>query len=132
MTIHHIALWTEQPERLRDFYCRYFGGIAGPLYENPKKGFRSYFVRFAGGPAIEVMARTDVKGRPGSEVLGYCHLAFACADRQEVVERTDRFRKDGFVILGEPRTTGDGYFESVIADPDGNPVELACDPPGRR
>lgn len=97
MPIHHFALWTGQPERLRDFYCLYFGGTAGPLYENPKKGFRSYFVRFAHGPAIEIMSRADVKGRPGSEVLGYCHLA----------------------------------FESVIADPDGNPVELAHDPLGR-
>lgn len=131
MPIHHFALWTGQLERLRDFYCRYFGGTPGPLYENPKKGFRSYFVRFAHGPAIEIMSRADVKGRPGSEVLGYCHLAFACASEQEVRECTDRFRKDGFAILGEPRTTGDGYFESVIADPDGNPVELAYDPLGR-
>lgn len=26
-------------------------------------------------------------------------------------------------ILSEPGTTGDGYYESVIADPDGNRIE---------
>ena len=126
--LHHIALWTENPERLRDFYCRYFGGVAGPLYENTGKGFRSYFIRFTGGPSLEIMSRTDVKDRPGKEVLGYCHLAFSTGSQREVIERTDRFREEGFAILSAPRTTGDGYFESVVADPDGNPVELVYDP----
>jgi lactoylglutathione lyase len=27
-------------------------------------------------------------------------------------------------VEGAPRTTGDGYYESVILDPDGNRVEI--------
>ena len=37
---------------------------------------------------------------------------------------TEQFRADGFTIAGEPRTTGDGYYESVILDPDGNRIEI--------
>jgi lactoylglutathione lyase len=33
-------------------------------------------------------------------------------------------RKNGFSIIGEPRTTGDGYYESVISDPEGNLIEI--------
>jgi lactoylglutathione lyase len=29
-------------------------------------------------------------------------------------------------VVGEPRTTGDGYYESVVLDPDGNRVELTA------
>lgn len=32
-------------------------------------------------------------------------------------------RTEGYVIAGEPRISGDGYFESVILDPDGNRIE---------
>jgi len=37
---------------------------------------------------------------------------------------TERLRKDGFTIVSEPRTTGDGYYESVVLDPDGNQIEI--------
>ena len=39
----------------------------------------------------------------------------------------ERLRNDGYRIVGEPRTTGDGFYESVIADPDGNLIELTYD-----
>jgi hypothetical protein len=33
-------------------------------------------------------------------------------------------RQDGIRIVFEPRVTGDGYYESVVEDPDGNEVEI--------
>jgi lactoylglutathione lyase len=33
-------------------------------------------------------------------------------------------RADGYRVLDGPRTTGDGYYESVVLDPDGNRVEI--------
>lgn len=127
--IHHIALWTRDVERLRDFYCMYFGGTAGVRYENPQKGFASYFVRFPNGnTALEIMSRVDIRAHEPQERLGYCHLAFALDSCDEVVRLTGCLRKDGYSVLSDPRTTGDGYFESVVADPDGNRVELVFSP----
>lgn len=37
-------------------------------------------------------------------------------------------RSEGYIIAGEPRTSGDGYFESVVLDPDGNRIECVCPP----
>ena len=39
------------------------------------------------------------------------------------LELTEKLRSAGYTISGEPRTSGDGYFESVVLDPDGNRVE---------
>jgi len=33
--------------------------------------------------------------------------------------------QDGYRVVDEPRRTGDGYYESVVLDPDGNRVEIA-------
>ena len=33
---------------------------------------------------------------------------------------------DGYTIAGETRTSGDGYYEGVIRDPDGNIVEIVA------
>ena len=33
---------------------------------------------------------------------------------------TRRLGDNGFVVLDGPRRTGDGYYESVVLDPDGN------------
>ncbi|HWU39938.1 MAG TPA: VOC family protein [Candidatus Acidoferrum sp.] len=30
MRIDHVAMWTADLERLRDFYERYFGALSGP------------------------------------------------------------------------------------------------------
>ena len=47
MRLHHLALWSRRIELLRDFYTTYFDGRAGEKYENPAKGFESYFVTCA-------------------------------------------------------------------------------------
>jgi lactoylglutathione lyase len=42
--VEHIAIWTAELERMKDFYVGYFGGTAGKKYVNEAKGFESYFV----------------------------------------------------------------------------------------
>ena len=46
MRIEHVAIWTTDLERLREFYECYFGAVAGSRYENPRKQFQSYFLAF--------------------------------------------------------------------------------------
>lgn len=124
MGLHHIAIWTFRLEELKDFYVRYFGGTSNEKYINPKKGFESYFVSFEAGPPLELMSRTDVKDIPFDDSrIGLTHLAFTFPSQEKVLQFTEQMRKEGYVIAGEPRTSGDGYFESVVLDPDGNRLE---------
>lgn len=37
---------------------------------------------------------------------------------------TTQLADDGYEILSPPRTTGDGYYESCIAGPDGLRIEI--------
>lgn len=125
MKLHHIALWTFRLEELRDFYVHRFGGTSNEKYVNPRKGFASYFIRFEGGTTLELMSRVDVQSLPIVENrLGLTHLAFALDSAEAVLRKTEELRTAGYTIAGEPRTSGDGYFESVVLDPDGNRIEL--------
>ena len=124
MRLHHLALWSRRIELLRDFYTTYFDGRAGEKYENPAKGFESYFVTFADGVSLELMRRTDVTAPDAAQHLGLAHFAFGCESRAEGDRLTERLRADGHPVLSEPRITGDGYYESAVGDPDGNLVEL--------
>ena len=123
--IEHVAIWTVDLERLRAFYERYFGGVAGERYENPSTGFRSYFLELD-GTRLELMQMPAVAERAEGDQqrLGWAHIAFALGSEQAVDELTDLLRSDGYAILDGPRRTGDGYYESVVRDPDGNRVEL--------
>lgn len=124
MKIHHIAIWTFRLEELREFYIRYFNGTSNEKYINPKKDFESYFIYFDDGAALELMSRTDVQNTPIEEnKLGLTHFALSFQSKEDVLRTTEQLRSDGYTIAGEPRTSGDGYFESVILDPDGNRVE---------
>ncbi|WP_187986586.1 VOC family protein [Listeria marthii] len=124
MKIEHVALWTTNLEKMKQFYSTYFGAIANDLYENKTKGFTSYFLSFASGARLEIMSRTDVTNQLSGENLGWAHIAISTGTKEAVDELTEKLRQDGFEIAGEPRMTGDGYYESVVLDPEGNRIEI--------
>lgn len=126
--IEHVALWTEDIERLASFYAEYLGASVGPKYANPYKGFESRFLTFRSGARLELMktsALRPVKPDPGIHRMGLTHLAFSLGSENRVDELTATLRAAGFTIVEEPRRTGDGYYESVTLDPDGNRLELS-------
>lgn len=127
MHLDHFALWTTDLERLKAFYATYFGATAGDKYVNPTRGFESYFLSFAGGARLEIMTQPGVASEctdQGAPAAGYAHLAIAVGSVERVDSLTETLRAAGHVIAGEPRWTGDGYYESVVLDPDGNLIEL--------
>ena len=127
MKIDHIAIWTRDLERLKEFYVKYFGMTCGEKYVNPNKHYSSYFLSFEGAETrIEIMQRPDIveSVQKQSATLGITHFSIALESKCEVDSLTERLRSDGFKIVGEPRTTGDGYYESVVEDCEGNWVEI--------
>jgi lactoylglutathione lyase len=126
MHIEHIAIWTQDLEGLRAFYETYFQARTGDKYVNPRKQFESYFLAFPAGARLELMRMPAVLNPPASAetLTGYAHLAFSAGSPEAVDALTDRLRKDGYRVVGEPRRTGDGYYESVVLDPDGNRIEI--------
>lgn len=122
--IEHIAVWTRDPDRLREFYTRYFGAVSNDGYFNPKRNFRSYFLTLSGGARIELMQVPDLGDAGTGNQVGLAHVAFSLGSKNAVDSLTERLRGDGYPVLDGPRTTGDGYYESVVADPDGNRLEL--------
>ncbi len=128
MRIEHLAIWTPDIERLRTFYEIYFGAKAGPKYVNRARQFESYFLSFESGARLEIMQMPSVGRAPDMDgpVHGYAHLAISVGSEARVDEMTKRLRDNGHEILSVPRRTGDGCYESVVADPDGNPIEITA------
>lgn len=124
MKIEHTALYVSDLERARDFFVKYFGAVPGELYHNTKTDFKSYFLSFDGGARLEIMHHPDVSEKTDEPGLGYAHVAFSVGSRENVDALTERLRADGFQIASEPRVTGDGYYESCIADSEGNLIEI--------
>ncbi len=126
--LEHLAVWTRDLERLRAFYERYLGARAGARYANPGKQFESYFLSFdAGGARLELMRVPDLAAAEAGRRVGLAHLAFVVGTPADVDALTARVASDGFAVADGPRWTGDGYYESVVLDPDGNRVELTAE-----
>ncbi len=129
MKIEHIAIWAEDIELMRTFYQSYFGMQSSGKYENPAKKFSSYFLSFGEGSArMELMHRpgiADAGGKRGA-LKGLAHLAISVGSEANVDRLTERLRADNYTIEAEPRRTGDGYYESVVLDPEGNCVEITA------
>lgn len=127
MYIEHLAIWCKDLEVMKNFYVKYFGAVPNTRYYNPKNKFYSYFLSFEKGPRLELM---QMPGIPDSlndvteQFTGLIHFAVSVGSVEKVDEITEIFRKDGYLIVGEPRKTGDGYYESAILDPEGNRIEV--------
>jgi lactoylglutathione lyase len=129
MRLEHVAIWTRNLETLRAFYVDHLGARAGGRYENARS-FSSYFLVFDGGAArLELMSLPELGEAPADRAAprpGIAHLAFEVGDEAAVDALTERLRAAGYRVVGPPRRTGDGYYESVVLDPDGNVVELTA------
>lgn len=127
MKIEHLALWTYDIEQLKKFYVDYFNAEAGQKYVNPKKEFQSYFLSFESGPRLEIMQMPGIvssANNAAQQSIGLIHFAMSVGSPATVDEFTERLRNDGYNVIGEPRWTGDGYYESIVLDPDGNRIEI--------
>lgn len=126
MKIGHVAIYTKDLEQSKEFYVKYFGGKSNEGYHNKTTEFRSYFLEFDEGASLELMTKPLLPQKTESEVetTGIAHLAFFLSTKEEVDSLTKCIIKDGYRLLSGPRTTGDGYYESCIADPDGNRIEI--------
>ena len=124
MHIEHIALWVKNLEVMKDFYCRYFNLTASEKYINLQKEFSSYFLSFENGSRIEIMHKPGIESLSDVLSYGWAHIAISVGSEELVDKLTEILRSDGYRVSGNLRITGDGYYESVILDPEGNQVEI--------
>ncbi len=129
MYIEHIAIWCRDLERTKTFYETYFGAKSNEKYINPKKKFESYFLSFDHGPRLELMQMAGIAEKQSdvyAQFMGLTHFAISVGSEVEVNQLTERLRTDGYEVVGEPRWTGDGYYESVVFDPEQNRIEITA------
>ncbi len=127
MKIEHIALWTKDLERIKDFYVEFFCGKPNDKYINHKTGFESYFITFDSGTRLEIMQKPSIPANRNDvdeQYIGFIHIAMSTGSRTNVDELTNRLKEEEHRVVSEPRETGDGYYESCVLDPDGNRIEI--------
>jgi len=125
MKIDHIALYVKNLEVSKAFYETFFGAKSNELYHNPKTGLCTYFLSFDSGARLEIMWRPNLSERLDKVMNeGFIHFAFSVGSKEAVDALTQKIIDEGYICFSTPRTTGDGYYESVILDPDGNMIEI--------
>ncbi len=124
MKIEHVAIWVNDLEGMKEFYELYFEGQSNEKYYNQVNEFESYFIVFSSGARLEIMRRKGIDKKKQADITGWAHIAFSLGSKEAVDEMTIRLKNAGFPVLSGPRITGDGYYESLIEDPEGNQIEI--------
>lgn len=125
MNIAHVALWTRHLDAQVQFWETVFGGRRNERYLSKNRpGFASHFITLDGGPTLELMTVPDLPDAPAHpEFIGWAHIAIHIGSQADVDRMAAQAQSNG-TLLSAPRMTGDGFYEAVIADPDGNRIEL--------
>ncbi|PVD41387.1 glyoxalase/bleomycin resistance/extradiol dioxygenase family protein [Serratia liquefaciens] len=123
----HVALWTRDIDAQVTFWQRYFDGVAGEQYVSRNRpGFVSRFVSLAAGPTLEIMSLPDLlSAEQTSERVGWAHIALSVGEESRVDQLAQRAQQEG-ILQAAPRWTGDGFYEAIIRDPDGNAIEITA------
>lgn len=125
MKIEHIAMYVNDLDGAKHFFEKYFGAISNNIYHNKKTGFQSYFLTFGDGARLEIMNKPDMDDAEKSfQRTGFVHIAFSVGSKEKVDALTVQMEQDGYDVISGPRTTGDGYYESLIVAVEGNLIEL--------
>ena len=128
MKVDHIGIYVEDISKIANFYTKYFKGILSqPAYHNPKKNFTSHFISFESGAKLEIMHQPNipiVKREPKDQFIGFIHISFSVGSKENVDKLTAQLKEDGYEIIDGPRTTGDGFYEACVLDPENNRVEF--------
>ena len=123
MKVDHIGIYAEDINRIANFYTKYFKGtLSQPAYHNPKKNFTSHFISFESGAKLEIMHQ--VKREPKDQFIGFIHISFSVGLKENVNKLAAQLKEDGYEIIDGPRTTGDGFYEASVLDPENNRVEF--------
>jgi lactoylglutathione lyase len=117
--VEHAAAWVADLDRACAFYVRWFGGVPGPLYRSQRRPFASRFVSIGNSARLELMTMAEEPAR-------LSHIAISVGSRDAVDRLVERMRAAGIGIANGPRLTGDGYYEAVIVDSEGNQVEITA------
>lgn len=125
MKIEHVALYVHDLEGARTFFMKYLGAKSNDGYHNPRTDFRSYFLSFDGGARLELMNKPGMTDMPKALArTGYAHIAFSVGSKEKVDALTAELKAAGYEVIGVPRTTGDGYYESCILAIEQNQIEI--------
>jgi lactoylglutathione lyase len=127
MHVAHVAAWTRDLEGACAFFRRYFGATSSAPYHSRRRlGFVSRILAFPGGQTgIELMSAPWIADPPSSERIGWDHIAISLGSVAAVDELAARCQADG-LLVSPPRKTGDGFYEAVVAMPDGTRVEITA------
>ena len=88
--LEHVAIWTNNLEAMKMFYCSLFNGKAGDKYQSSTEfhsNFESYFLTFESGSRLELMHMPTIPdgiNANGYEAIGLTHIAFSVETKEEV------------------------------------------------
>jgi lactoylglutathione lyase len=117
--IEHAAAWAADLERACAFYERWFRATRGPKYSSASRPFTSYFLSLSSGARLELMTAPEEHAR-------LAHIAISVGSIEAVDHLVSEMKSAGVPLLSGPRLTGDGYYEAVVADTEGNLVEITA------
>ena len=122
-SLHHVAVWVSDLDAAAGFWELHFGARVSARYDSKRQpGFASRFAPFGPGVGLELMSGGG--GKAGAaDFFGWAHIALWRGTTRAVDAAAERFAALG-LLLEAPRKTGDGFYEAVIAGPDGVRIEL--------
>ena len=115
--IEHAASWVADLDRACSFYERWFRAVRGPKYSSTRRPFTSCFLSLGSDARLELMTS------PG-EAPRMAHISVSVGSREAVDSLIEKMKAAGVQTVSDPRLTGDGYYEAVVTDTEGNFVEI--------
>ena len=123
-----ITLQTLYPDKMKDFYVKYFGAEANRNTMATDCPDPMYTLSFQGGFKIKLAPAGQSQSGFAARTSPCPHnpvcLAFRLGSRKRVNTLTSQLILEGHEIISEPQLSAPAHYSSCIFDPEGNIVAL--------
>lgn len=127
MKVAHVALWTADLAAQAAFWQEFSPLRSEKICEPESSRFESHFVQLSEGASIELMTLPVLaEALTNKESCGWAHVAISVGSKADVEALASKAAERG-ILVAPPRMTGDGFYEAIVSDPDGNLIEITSD-----
>lgn len=126
MNLERILIWSDDTEKTRKFYTRFFAGRAKRKATRQQGQSDSFAIAFGNGPALDVNPKNRIADLPqGTPIVHPTNnLSFRFENRSQVDNLTQWIVDEGHRLEQPPYHLNNGCYKSVVRDPDHNKIEI--------
>lgn len=122
MEIEYTVIYTKNPEKIKEFFVKYFGTKEDPIFKKINSISNTFVLTFDGGQKLKIMDHLDHEQQDCRKYK--VAISISVGGFETVNRLTLQLKNDGYSLYSGTKALAYGYLKSCIVLEQGILIEL--------